>query len=239
MSKPRSNHIEPGPAWRRRKELRRPEILGAARAILEEGGYANTTLGEIARRASVSEATVYKYFENKQDLAQQVIESWMAPLLDSLERDLPHIDSGRSKIQVLCVRHLREMNASPGLHRLVYRELRWSDYKNSTLQRLNRRYSRILLGALSEGIGQGQLRSTADLRLLRDIVFGALEHAGWRMTFDAQKMDIDRTVAELVDQIFGEAGAANSGAGLQENLVARFERAVERLEARLSGSAGV
>jgi TetR/AcrR family fatty acid metabolism transcriptional regulator len=232
MNPQRSNVVEPEPAWRRRKELRRPEILAAARAILEEGGYANTTLGEIARRASVSEATVYKYFESKQDLAQQVIEAWMAPLLDSLERDLPHIDSSRSRIQVLCVRHLHEMNASPGLHRLVYRELRWSDYKDSTLQRLNQRYSRIVLGALSEGIAQGQLRASADPRLLRDILFGALEHVGWRMTFDAQRMDIDRTVEELVEQIFGGTGAGSSASGLREDLVARFEQAVERLEAR-------
>ena len=52
---------------------RRDAILDAATAILREKGYRDTTMRDVARRASASKETLYAWFGNKSGLFQAVI----------------------------------------------------------------------------------------------------------------------------------------------------------------------
>jgi AcrR family transcriptional regulator len=78
------------PRWRRRKTARPGEILEAALGVFAEQGFAAAKLTEIARRAGVSKAALYLYFETKEDLFRAVARSLAAPnlsaLADALER---------------------------------------------------------------------------------------------------------------------------------------------------------
>jgi TetR/AcrR family transcriptional regulator, fatty acid metabolism regulator protein len=220
------------PAWRRRKAQRGPEILVAAREVFEESGFEGASLAEVGRRADVSEATVYKYFNNKQDLVRQVIRGWMEPYLEQLERELRLLDSARSRLTFLAGRHLDAMHAAPGLHRLVYRELRWSDYQGSALHRLNQRYSDIVKWIFAEAMASGELRDDLDPRLARDMLFGGLEHVGWRMVFDGQSGDIEAAAHALIGNILiGLAASGARGEDAQHRIVERLETIVERLDA--------
>lgn len=224
------------PAWRRRKAQRGPEILVAAREVFEESGFDGASLAEVGRRAEVSEATVYKYFSSKQDLVREVIRSWMEPYIERLERELRLLDTARSRLTFLAGRHLDAMHSAPGLHRLVYRELRWRDYQGSVLHQLNQRYSRIVKWIFAEAMASGELRADLDPRLARDMVFGALEHVGWRMVFDGQSGDIEVAANALIENIL--AGMARPGAPLkassddvQHRIFERLDTIVERLDA--------
>jgi len=63
------------PRWRRRPFERPEEILRAALAEFARAGYARARLGDIARRAGVSKATLYLYFDSKQALFQALAQS--------------------------------------------------------------------------------------------------------------------------------------------------------------------
>jgi AcrR family transcriptional regulator len=63
------------PRWRRRPFARPEEILRAALAEFARAGYARARLGDIARRAGVSKATLYLYFDSKQALFQALTQS--------------------------------------------------------------------------------------------------------------------------------------------------------------------
>jgi AcrR family transcriptional regulator len=60
------------------------EILEAALSVFAEKGYAAAKLAEIARRAGVSKAALYLYFETKEDLFRAVARSLAAPNLTAL-----------------------------------------------------------------------------------------------------------------------------------------------------------
>lgn len=45
--------------------VRREQILSAARSLIAEQGYEKTTTAQIARRAGISEGTIYNYFPSK------------------------------------------------------------------------------------------------------------------------------------------------------------------------------
>jgi len=72
------------PRWRRRKEARPGEILEAALGVFAERGFAAAKLTEIARRAGVSKAALYLYFETKEDLFRAVARTLVAPNLAAM-----------------------------------------------------------------------------------------------------------------------------------------------------------
>ena len=72
------------PKWRRRKTARPGEILEAALGVFAESGFAAAKLTEIARRAGVSKAALYLYFETKEDLFRAVARSLVAPNLTAM-----------------------------------------------------------------------------------------------------------------------------------------------------------
>jgi len=216
------------PAWRRRKDSRKPELLLAARRVFEDVGYERASVAQIAAAAGVSEATVYKYFESKQDLLHQVFEAWMTPDLEILERDLFKHKGAGERLRALAVHHLDEMSRSTGLHRLVYRELRWEGYRDSPFYKLNQRYAGLVERVVAEGIADGEIRGDVDARLTRDVFFGGLEHAGWRMVSGGRKIDVVPLAEKLAAQIY--RGVAVRSDGEMPDLVERLTKVAERLE---------
>lgn len=81
------------PRWRRRKTARPGEILEAALSVFAENGFAAAKLTEIARRAGVSKAALYLYFETKEDLFRAVARSLVAPDLTAIAAALKAADA--------------------------------------------------------------------------------------------------------------------------------------------------
>lgn len=57
------------------KELRREAILGAAKRVFSEKGYAATTVADVARAAGLSYGTIYWYFDSKEELFDALMDS--------------------------------------------------------------------------------------------------------------------------------------------------------------------
>lgn len=188
-------------ARRRTREEREPQILAAARELLETRGLVGTSVAEVAARVGVSEATVFNYFPTRRDLMFRVISDWMTPVIDRLETDLHRIEGVRARLGFLVERHFRDMAAVPGMHRLIYRELHWEDYYGTTLHALNQRYSGLIVWIVNEGKRGGTLVDEADPELVRDMIFGALHHIGWRTLMNDRSLDIVAATDGIVDQI--------------------------------------
>ena len=216
------------PAWQRRKQHRESEILAAARALLEQQGYENTAMADIARAANVSEATVYKYFEHKRALMTQVLQGWMEPTIAALNEAVDLVAGARPRLRVLCRQHLREMARTQALHRIAYRELRWGDYYGSPFHELNQRYTGVCLRVLAQGMADDEIRQGTDPALVRDMIYGTLEHVGWRTVLAGRAIDIDAVGGQIADQVYG--GIAPVAAPEPAALIARLEAAVAKLE---------
>ena len=71
------------PRWRRRPSARSEEILRAALLEFGAAGYERARLADIARRAGVSKATLYLYFDSKDALFREMIRAealaWLGP----------------------------------------------------------------------------------------------------------------------------------------------------------------
>jgi AcrR family transcriptional regulator len=61
------------PRREREKLQQRQEMLAAALALFSEKGYHNVSIHEVARKAEFAIGTIYKFFENKEDLYKGLV----------------------------------------------------------------------------------------------------------------------------------------------------------------------
>jgi AcrR family transcriptional regulator len=73
----------------RKKQRTRELIADTARRLFVERGFDRVPVVEIARRAEVSEATVYNYFPTKEDLLYWRLESFEQELLEAVAGRVP------------------------------------------------------------------------------------------------------------------------------------------------------
>jgi AcrR family transcriptional regulator len=66
---------------------RRARVRAAARELATEGGYDAVTIREVADRAGVARATVYRYFSSKDHLLAEAIVQWGYEIIADLKRD--------------------------------------------------------------------------------------------------------------------------------------------------------
>lgn len=83
--------VEPG-LRERKKERTRQLLADTARRLFCERGFEQVSVAEIARAAEVSQATVFNYFPNKEDLVYSRLETFQDQLLTAI-RNRPSGDT--------------------------------------------------------------------------------------------------------------------------------------------------
>lgn len=190
------------PAARRAKAERVEEILDAARALFCEKGYAQTAVSEIAARVGVVEGLVFKYFPSKRALLLEVLVYWYDTLFDDCSRELATLATPTERLRRVIERHLGAIAANPLLCRLMFLEVRSEhDYHGSALHARNRRYTELLVGVLAQGIADGSFRSDLPLPLLRDLVYGGIEHLSWNYLCGRGGLDVDSLTSQLLSLV--------------------------------------
>lgn len=81
-------------------------ILSTAKDMIAEVGFHRTTTANLAKRANISEGTIYRHFESKEDILLQILQD----LEDSYSRFINHCrentDGGYGTIEKLLANHL-------------------------------------------------------------------------------------------------------------------------------------
>jgi AcrR family transcriptional regulator len=86
--------VEPPAGLRALKKVRtRDAILGAALDLFTSQGFERVTVAEIARRAEVSQATVFNYFRTKEDLVFEGLEDFWAALVQAVDHRPPGVSA--------------------------------------------------------------------------------------------------------------------------------------------------
>lgn len=179
-------------------------IVDAASAVFAAKGYEAASIAEIARRAEVSDGLIYRYFSNKRDLLYRVLEAFYERVVAALEKEVAKDAGFEDRLHALVRRHLGNFVADRELCRLFLSEVRVaSDYKGSTIQALNRRYASVLTGLIEAGIAAGEVKADASARLIRDVIFGAIEHIAWPYVNGDGKLDVEATAHSVTALICG------------------------------------
>jgi hypothetical protein len=150
--------------------------------------------------------------------------------------DLRGIHGTRARLQFLIWRHLRTLRDNPAFCRLTFNEFRVEkDYHGSTLQSLNRRYTELLVQVLQEGIDSGEIRSGLPATLLRDMIYGGIEHHAWPYLCGHGSLDID-SIAEQVTGLLWQGIPQKLSESNLHTETQRLSELAARLEQKLDSS---
>jgi TetR/AcrR family transcriptional regulator, fatty acid metabolism regulator protein len=218
------------------QERRVADIMAAARQVIAERGYENALMSEIAERAGIVEGTLYRYFENKRDLLTKVADDWFEEVLSS-DSNLVSIRGTWNRLRHLTWRALQAIRSQPGLSRYMLLEVRRDpDYRHTRSFQLNRRFTAEVSEVFESAIAAGEFRSDVSPALLRDMVFGCIEHSTWKFLRGEGDFAVDEVADGIATVIMrGMATEPIQGTDKLDAVAARLEKAtigLERLAAR-------
>jgi AcrR family transcriptional regulator len=181
-----------------RMQDRYDAIVEAAKSAFSEKGYEATSIADIARTAQISDGLVYRYFRNKRELLYEVLTKFYERILLDLETEAFKHDAFPARLEALIRRHLQVFVADTDLCRLFISEVRTaSDYEGSPVQELNRQYTSVLIRIVRDAVKAGEVRPDVNPKLLRDVLFGAIEHLAWRHVNGKGQLRVAQTARDL------------------------------------------
>jgi TetR/AcrR family fatty acid metabolism transcriptional regulator len=176
-----------------RLQERKDSIVAAALAVFGERGFEKASIGQIATQAGVSDGLIYRYFDGKRALLLAALARFYEDVLDRARREIAEGKGFAGKLHALIRAHTAVFSENTGICRLFIAEVRnFDDYVGSGPQGLNRQYTGLLIPVLEEGMDEGLISHEIDHRLVRDMIFGGMEHIAWRHISSGTPMNVDR-----------------------------------------------
>jgi TetR/AcrR family fatty acid metabolism transcriptional regulator len=179
-------------------------ILDAAQRVFVARGFQAASISEIARAAHISDGLIYRYYDSKRALLDAVLADFFERILAKLEPAVSGQKGFAAKLRALIKGHLEIMLADPALCRLFIAEVRGaSEFADSEARRMSQRYSDVFLRVIRAAEMSGELRKGVDAALLRDLVFGGVEHYAWRAMRARGKASVESGADKLADLVLG------------------------------------
>jgi AcrR family transcriptional regulator len=94
-----------------RSARKRRQVLRAAKSQFFRQGFPATRMEQVARDADVSSATVYSYFESKEDLFKAVVVDTLASVVDRLDGEQPQGGPALSRLTALAAAYATFLSA--------------------------------------------------------------------------------------------------------------------------------
>lgn len=216
-------------------ERRIADIMLAARAVFTEKGYNEALISDIAERAGVVEGSIYRFFTNKRELLVRVVEQWYEDMIARDNEQFASVRGTWNQIRFIIHHHLASIRREPALSRLVFQELRPApDYRSTRLFQLNQVYTHRLIDVIKAAAARGELRSDVSPALVRDMVYGCIEHRTWAFLRNEGDFELDETADSITDIVYRGLALKGADAEMGAEALARLEAVTQRLE-RLVG----
>ena len=178
-------------------------ILKAAENIFAQKGFHEATISDIAKKAEVSEATIYDYFSSKEELLfsipAETIHRYQEKNLEILE----YIQGAANKLKFLIYRHLKLYASNPDYANVVMLILKGNrNFLKTEAYKIVQRSARNTTQVLEEGIQNGEFRPHIKPYLVRDMIWGTIEHLVTRKSLLGKPQDLLGLADEIVNTIF-------------------------------------
>ena len=137
---------------------RRQQILAIARTLIVEKGIANTTMQEIAIAAEIGRKTLYRYFANMEQIAQEIMASLINSPQSFSNTIVAEGKNGREKLRNVCLAYCAYCVANPSLMLFYYEyDYHFRQPHDHGLHQAWAQRPNIFINLLEEGIADGSL----------------------------------------------------------------------------------
>ena len=159
------------------KEHTRERIINSAKKLFAEQGYQKTTIVDISRRAGLSEAALYEYFQGKESLLLMIPDLWVSELVRDLDEQLFGVKGTVNKLRKYLWWYLRRVEQSPLDAKIVYLFLKTNaNFLNTDVYANVKNFYAYLVDIFEEGRRTGEMKADLNSRAARDIFVGTMDH---------------------------------------------------------------
>jgi len=163
------------------RRYREQSLLAAGQRCFAEQGYHATSIAGIAKVAGVSDGLLYRYFKDKRSFLLAVLGQFFEELIERARAEVSAETGFSEQLRALTRTHLQTMVDKPEMCRLFLRQTRDDgNYIGSPIHAMTIRYTALLSEIVSGALARSECRADLDRRMFRDLVFGGMEHIGWR-----------------------------------------------------------
>ncbi len=148
----------------REREIRRKDIIDAAKMLFFNKGYENVSMNDIAQEAEMARGTLYQYFKNKNDI-YAAIAIRAALILADMFKDVAKDQTGIEKIKSLSRTYYEFYKKHTGYYHAYYHSGVF-DYHSTPqmekLKKIRKMNYQFVVDALKEGIADKTIRHDID-----------------------------------------------------------------------------
>ena len=181
----------------------RIKIMQALKLLLERKEFSAVTTAEIAKKAGVTEALIYKYFKDKRDLLHQVLREYLEQYQLQVENDLKGIKGALNKLRKLIWSHINVYATNRVFAKILLLEVRnYPDYYKSETYELVKIYSNTVLQIIEDGVRNGEIREDLDPKLIRLGIIGSIEQVCLSGVVFGREISPDGITENLCEFIF-------------------------------------
>jgi len=185
----------------------RQKVLDAARQLFAERGYEPATIRDIAKGAGMSTGAVFANFQDKAELFEAVLATDMVKLAETMKAGAGAGGSTRARLlSALEAGYHGSLEQLPLVQAVIARswfqpvaaEMRTRDAIKPILS--------VVTDTLQAGVGEGELRQDADVRLLGELIYDAFLSNYRRAAYDGW------TTAQLSERMGKQVDVILAGA---------------------------
>jgi AcrR family transcriptional regulator len=194
-SRPDVDIEEPKKRGRQRSTVAEAAILKATMELLEDRPLAAVTAEDIASRAGVSKATLYKWWPNKNRIA-------LDAFLDRMSEDVPIPDTGSARLDFLeqLRNAMRFYSSSRGrmLSQFIAEGRSDPEFLRLFQERFQQPRRQAVRATWKRGVARGELRPDVDAETVIDLLFGPVVY---RLMSEHGPLD-DSAAETIVEAVF-------------------------------------
>lgn len=153
-------------------------ILQGALKVFAENGYHRSQVSKIAKAAGVADGTIYLYFKRKEDILIRLFQEKLGELVGKFHENVEGTTDAVEALRTVCSIHFSELESNPELAYVTQIELRQSDLElRKEIGSALKPYIVLIENILEQGIKERKFRSDLNVKLVRNLIFGAMDEA--------------------------------------------------------------
>ncbi|MBU1707423.1 TetR/AcrR family transcriptional regulator [bacterium] len=181
---------------------KREEILKASSRLFAQFGLRKTSVDEIASRARVAKATIYKYFHSKEDIFIAVVNQEAAALTEAMQLATEKVTTAREKIRAYLATKTREIRMHTNLYRATRDSIdEYWPQMESIRESLLKTETELIGKILKDGIDRGEL-ALHNSDILASVIATTSKGMEIPWLLDNLSGELDKFIDTLLEALF-------------------------------------
>ncbi len=177
-------------------------ITQGARKIFSRYGFLKTTVEEIAKAARMGKASLYHYFESKEDIFREVVEQEHRFLTEKIQEEIRKVDAPQKKISAYVKTRTKHLNELANIHSALKDDyLDHYAFIEEIRERNFRQEIETIQAILKEGVQKGVF-VIRDIKLTSFSIISALKGLEYPWTVKTPLPEVEKNIDKLLDVLF-------------------------------------